>query len=59
MENYRIPAQRDLFTTMETATGSLPPEVTRLLLPLLERLLAEALATDTKMAEGCDDQDQP
>ena len=54
MGGYQIPAQRDLFATVEPA-APLPPEVTRRLLPLLERLLAEALDARTQPMEGSDE----
>jgi len=51
-----VSAQRELFAPPAPATA-LVPEVTKQLLPLLERLLLEVMATETSMAEGSDEQD--
>lgn len=56
MGHHGVPAQRELFTAMATGI-SLPPEVMRLVLPLLEQLLTEVMAAEAPMTEGTDDQD--
>jgi hypothetical protein len=56
MARQKASAQRELFAPPDPATA-LAPEVTKRLLPLLERLLLEVMATETSMAEGSDEQD--
>jgi len=48
--------QPDLFTPTQPATA-LPREVAQQLLPLLEQLLLEVLASETPMTEASDQQD--
>jgi hypothetical protein len=56
MARGRVSAQRELFGTTEPA-ASLPPEVARQLLPLLEQLLTEVMAAEAAAMEGSDEQD--
>ena len=56
MARQKVSAQRELFAPPDPATA-LALEVTKQLLPLLERLLLEVMATETSMAEGSDEQD--
>ncbi|QQP92687.1 hypothetical protein IGS68_29890 (plasmid) [Skermanella sp. TT6] len=51
-----VSAQRELFGTTELA-ASLPSEVARRLLPLLEQLLTEVMAAEAAATEGSDEQD--
>lgn len=53
-----VPAQRELFPRTAPSI-SLPPEVTRRLLLLVERLLAEAAAFTLAAKEGVDEQNHP
>ena len=56
MARQKVSAQRDLFAPPEPGTA-LAPEVAKQLLPLLERLLMEVMATEPSTAEGSDEQD--
>jgi hypothetical protein len=56
MARGRVSTQRELFGTTEPA-ASLPPEVARQLLPLLEQLLLEAIMAEAAATEGSDEQD--
>ncbi len=51
------PAQRELFAPAGPAS-SLPPEVAKRLIPLLERLLAEVSASEGTRRAGGDEQDR-
>ncbi len=56
MARHRVSTQRDLFGMTEPA-AVLPPETAKRLLPLLQQLLLEAIATETAATEGSDEQD--
>ena len=56
MARQKVSAQRDLFAPPEPGTA-LAPDVAKRLLPLLERLLLEVMATETTTTEGSDEQD--
>ena len=56
MRHPRATVQPDLFTPTQPATV-LPREVAQRLLPLLEQLLLEVLASETSTAEANDEQD--
>ncbi|WP_157999536.1 hypothetical protein [Nitrospirillum viridazoti] len=50
--------QADLFTATRSL-AALPQEVARRVLPLLEQLLLEVLASEAVTLEGNDEQDHP
>ena len=54
MARQKVSAQRDLFAPPEPGTA-LAPDVAKRLLPLLERLLLEVMATETTTTEGSDE----
>ena len=56
MARQKRSAQRDLFAPPGPATA-LAPERARQLLPLLEQLLLEVIATESATVEGSDEQD--
>lgn len=58
MRHPRTTVQPDLFTPMQPATA-LPRDVAQRLLPLLEQLLLEVLASETPATEAGDEQDHP
>ena len=56
MARQKVSAQRDLFAPPEPGTA-LAPDVAKRLLPLLERLLLEVMATEPTTTEGSGEQD--
>lgn len=56
MKLPRATVQPDLFTPLQPATA-LPRDVAQRLLPLLEQLLVEVLASETPATEVSDEQD--
>ncbi len=54
MGRQKISVQRDLFASAEPERA-MAPEVAKLLLLLLEQLLADAIATEIRTVEGADE----
>lgn len=58
MRHRGMMVQTDLFTATRPL-AALPQEVARRVLPLLEQLLLEVLASEAVTLEGNDEQDHP
>ncbi len=56
MQRRKPSLQRDLFAPREPAPA-LPPDVAKRLLPLLQQLLLEVMASEVETVEKADDQD--